>query len=232
MFDQSIFVRAALNGVISEAALAAALTAADDPALPRHLAQHRSSSRSRSRCRSSARSCASAAFGQTINSMTLGGLALAVGILVDDATVDDRKHRPQPRAGKAVDPGDPRRRPADRHAGLCLHPLHLHRLRAHLPAAGHRQVSFSARSRWPSSSRCSPRISSRGRSCRPSCTTCSRDSRSCATATSHGPRGDAFWRIHRRFNRHFERFRDAYVRAARLEPGPPRTVVAGRLSAS
>ena len=30
--------------------------------------------------------------GQTINLMTLGGLALAVGILVDEATVDDREH--------------------------------------------------------------------------------------------------------------------------------------------
>ena len=33
--------------------------------------------------------------GETINIMTLGGLALAVGILVDDATVDHRKHRAQ-----------------------------------------------------------------------------------------------------------------------------------------
>ena len=40
------------------------------------------------------------ALGQTINIMTLGGLALAVGILVDDATVDDREHRPQPRDGQ------------------------------------------------------------------------------------------------------------------------------------
>ena len=42
--------------------------------------------------------------------MTLGGLALAVGILVDEATVDDREHphppcaRPQPRPGRAARP--------------------------------------------------------------------------------------------------------------------------------
>ena len=47
--------------------------------------------------------CTLSALGETINIMTLGGLALAVGILVDDATVDDRKHRPQPgRWGKDV----------------------------------------------------------------------------------------------------------------------------------
>ena len=42
--------------------------------------------------------------GETINIMTLGGLALAVGILVDDATVDHREHRAPPggRAGAAT----------------------------------------------------------------------------------------------------------------------------------
>ncbi len=35
------------------------------------------------------------ALGQTINTMTLGGLALAVGILVDDSTVAiENTHRP------------------------------------------------------------------------------------------------------------------------------------------
>ena len=34
------------------------------------------------------------AAGQTINIMTLGGLALAVGVLVDESTVDDRKYAP------------------------------------------------------------------------------------------------------------------------------------------
>src|SRR4029450_4073984 len=35
-------------------------------------------------------------FGETLNVMTLGGLALAVGILVDDATVEiENNHRPR-----------------------------------------------------------------------------------------------------------------------------------------
>ena len=47
--------------------------------------------------------------GQTINLMTLGGLALAIGLLVDNATVDDREHPPQPDARQAADRRDPRR---------------------------------------------------------------------------------------------------------------------------
>ncbi len=56
--------------------------------VPSRLAQcaHRRRSPSRSRC--CRRSCALWAAGQTINIMTLGGLALAVGVLVDEATVE------------------------------------------------------------------------------------------------------------------------------------------------
>ncbi len=38
--------------------------------------------------------------GNTINSMTLGGLALAVGMLVDDATVEIENLSPQPGYGQ------------------------------------------------------------------------------------------------------------------------------------
>ncbi len=38
--DQSIFVRAAINGVVREAIIAACLTGLDDPDLPWQLAQH------------------------------------------------------------------------------------------------------------------------------------------------------------------------------------------------
>ena len=38
--DQSLFVRAAIGGVVREALIAAVLTGADDPAVPRQLAQH------------------------------------------------------------------------------------------------------------------------------------------------------------------------------------------------
>jgi multidrug efflux pump subunit AcrB len=85
-FDQSIFVRAALNGVIREAVLAALLTAA---MILLFLGTWRNTlvvALSIPLSILCSIACL-AALGQTINGMTLGGLALAVGILVDDATV-------------------------------------------------------------------------------------------------------------------------------------------------
>jgi len=84
--DQSIFVRAAISGVIREASIAAALTGL---MILLFLGSWRSTliitiSIPLSILASIA--CLSA-LGETINIMTLGGLALAVGILVDDATV-------------------------------------------------------------------------------------------------------------------------------------------------
>jgi multidrug efflux pump subunit AcrB len=84
--DQSIFVRAAISSVVREAVIAAALTGL---MILLFLGSWRSTiiifiSIPLSILASIA--CL-AALGQTINIMTLGGLALAVGILVDDATV-------------------------------------------------------------------------------------------------------------------------------------------------
>jgi multidrug efflux pump subunit AcrB len=85
--DQSIFVRASIGGVIREAIIAACLTAL-------MILLFLSS------WRSTLIICVSiplsilcsivvlSALGETINIMTLGGMALAVGILVDDATVE------------------------------------------------------------------------------------------------------------------------------------------------
>jgi multidrug efflux pump subunit AcrB len=86
MSDQSIFVRGAISGVIREASIAAALTGL---MILLFLGSWRSTliitiSIPLSILASIA--CLSA-LGETINIMTLGGLALAVGILVDDATV-------------------------------------------------------------------------------------------------------------------------------------------------
>ena len=84
--DQSIFVRAAVQGVIREAIIAAALTAV---MILVFLGSWRSTLIIAISIPLSILSSIIilGLIGETINTMTLGGLALAVGILVDDATV-------------------------------------------------------------------------------------------------------------------------------------------------
>ncbi|SIO46437.1 efflux RND transporter permease subunit [Paraburkholderia phenazinium] len=86
LFDQSVFVKSAITGVIREAAIAAALTAA---MILMFLGSWRSTVIIAVSIPLSILSSIImlSICGQTINLMTLGGLALAVGILVDDATV-------------------------------------------------------------------------------------------------------------------------------------------------
>src|ERR1700756_5663708 len=87
LFDQSLFVRASIYGVIREALIAAALTAIMiliflgdwRPTIVISISIPLSIFVS---------IILLGAIGETINIMTLGGLALAVGILVDDATVE------------------------------------------------------------------------------------------------------------------------------------------------
>jgi multidrug efflux pump subunit AcrB len=93
LFDQSIFVRNAINGVVKEGATAALLTGL---MILLFLGSWRSTMIV---CISIPLSILTSLivlnlFGETINAMTLGGFALAVGILVDDATVElENTHR-------------------------------------------------------------------------------------------------------------------------------------------
>ncbi len=93
LFDQSVFVQNAIASVLREGAIAAGLTAL---MILLFLGSWRSTvvvmvSIPLSILTSIA---VMAALGQTINTMTLGGLALAVGILVDDSTVTiENTHR-------------------------------------------------------------------------------------------------------------------------------------------
>ncbi|KDB10299.1 acriflavin resistance protein [Burkholderia sp. lig30] len=86
LFDQSVFVDAAVHGVIHEALIAAVLTAM---MILLFLGNWRSTVIIAVSIPLSIFTSliALSALGETINIMTLGGLALAVGILVDDATV-------------------------------------------------------------------------------------------------------------------------------------------------
>ena len=87
LFDQSLFVRASIQGVVREGLIAAALTAVMiliflgdwRPTIVILISIPLSIFVS---------IIVLGAIGETINIMTLGGLALAVGILVDDATVE------------------------------------------------------------------------------------------------------------------------------------------------
>jgi multidrug efflux pump subunit AcrB len=93
LFDQSLFVRASINGVLRESISAAILTGL---MILMFLGSWRSTLIV---CISIPLSILTSivimnVMGQTINVMTLGGLALAVGILVDDATVEiENTHR-------------------------------------------------------------------------------------------------------------------------------------------
>jgi multidrug efflux pump subunit AcrB len=93
LFDQSVFVRAAVEGVVKEASIAAGLTAV---MLLLFLGSWRSTVIVLvSIPLSILVSIIILNFlGQTLNVMTLGGMSLAVGILVDDATVEiENVHR-------------------------------------------------------------------------------------------------------------------------------------------
>src|SRR6185312_8837084 len=87
LFDQSLFVRASIEGVLREGLTAACLTGA---MILLFLGNWRSTLIIAISIPLSILSSVIllSALGETFNIMTLGGLALAVGILVDDATVE------------------------------------------------------------------------------------------------------------------------------------------------
>jgi len=101
--DQSLFVSAAIEGVIREGLIAAALTGI---MILLFLGSWRSTLIIAISIPLSvlASIITLSALGQTINIMTLGGLALAVGILVDDATVAIENINSHLEQGKDVEP--------------------------------------------------------------------------------------------------------------------------------
>jgi len=99
LFDQSLFVRASLQGVLREGAIAAALTSL---MILMFLGSWRSTLIIAISIPLSILTSLLilSALGETINIMTLSGLALAVGILVDDATVEIENTQRQLDLGK------------------------------------------------------------------------------------------------------------------------------------
>jgi CzcA family heavy metal efflux pump len=103
LLDQSLFVRASIQGVLREAIIAAALTAL---MILIFLGSWRSTLIIAVSIPLSVLTSIVmlSALGETINIMTLGGLALAVGILVDDATVAIENINWHLEQGKALEP--------------------------------------------------------------------------------------------------------------------------------
>ena len=141
--DQSVFVKAAISGVVREGAIAAALTSL-------MILFFLGSWRSTIIIATSiplAVLCALMALwatGQTLNIMTLGGLALAVGILVDDATVTIENINWHLEHGKGVyqaimDGAEQIAQPA-----FVSTFVHLHRLRADVRHGGYCRVPLHA----------------------------------------------------------------------------------------
>ncbi|HEX4005441.1 MAG TPA: efflux RND transporter permease subunit [Acidobacteriaceae bacterium] len=100
--DQSIFVKASIDGVVHEAIIAACLTAL---MILVFLGSWRSTLIIAVSIPLSILTSllVLSALGETINIMTLGGLALAVGILVDDATVEIENINRNLEQGKAIE---------------------------------------------------------------------------------------------------------------------------------
>ena len=100
--DQSLFVRASIGGVVREGIIAACLTAI---MILVFLGSWRSTLIIAVSIPLSILSSLLilSALGETINIMTLGGLALAVGILVDDATVEIENINRNLEEGKAIE---------------------------------------------------------------------------------------------------------------------------------
>jgi multidrug efflux pump subunit AcrB len=100
--DQSLFVRASIDGVVREGVIAACLTAV---MILVFLGSWRSTLIIAVSIPLSILSSLLllSALGETINIMTLGGLALAVGILVDDATVEIENINRNLEQGKAIE---------------------------------------------------------------------------------------------------------------------------------
>ena len=130
LFDQSVFVKHSVDGVLREGAIAAGLTAL---MILLFLGSWRSTLVVMISIPLSILTSLVVLYflGETLNTMTLGGLALAVGILVDDSTVTiENTHRSAHRRRDAAAGGDAAR--VRRHCRADLGLDARHQLRLHL----------------------------------------------------------------------------------------------------
>ena len=232
-FDQSLFVRAALKGVLNEGLLAAGLTAA---MILLFLGTWRNTlvvALSIPLSIFCSILCL-AAFGQTINAMTLGGLALAVGILVDDATVtieniDRNLGLKKPLIRSILDGAEQIAMPAFV-STLCICivfvPIFfLEGTAKYLFSPLAMAVIFAMLASYFLSRTVVPTFVHYLLHGQPVL----HDSAD-GHIDPHAPKGDVFWRIHQRFNVHFERFRAGYRNALDWSLDHRKAVVIGTFS--
>ncbi len=215
-FDQSLFVRAALNGVMREALLATFLTSA---MILLFLGTWRNTLVVALSIPLSifCSVVVLSIFGQTINAMTLGGLALAVGILVDDATVtieniDRNLGLRKPLIQAILDGAQQIATPAFV-STLCICivfvPIFmLDGVAKYLFGPLAMAVIFAMLASYFLSRTVVPTFVHFLLQGQPVL----HDSED-GHVDPRAPKGDFFWRVHVRFNRHFARLRAAYTRA-------------------
>ena len=209
LFDQSLFVRAALKGVVLEATIAAALTGL---MMLVFLGSWRSTVIVGVSIPLSILSALSvlSALGYTINIMTLGGLGLAVGILVDDATVTiENVHRNLglgTRLRQAIlDGAEQIATPAFVSTlSICIvfvPVLFLTGIVQFLFTPLALAVVFAMLASYVLSRTLVPTMIDRWLGA---------EAGRYAPGAGHAGGGDVIWRVHEAFNRRFERFRDRY----------------------
>ena len=153
--------------------------------------------------------------GQTINVMTLGGLALAVGILVDDATVTiENINRHMEEHGEDI-------LTAITHGAQEIMPpatvalvLHLHRLRASALARRRRRLSLPAAGdggRLRDDRLLHPDLYARADDGAFSAAQSASSSRAARDESGEPPPAGFFGRFQQRFEHHFERLRQGYM---------------------
>jgi len=207
VLDQSIFVRAAVQGVLKEGAIAAGLTAL---MILLFLGSWRSTLIVATSIPLSILTSIIVlwAMGQTMNTLTLGGMALAVGILVDDATVEIENVHRQMGMNKPL-----RRAILDGAAQIALPALvatlsicivflpvfFLSGPAAYLFAPLALSVIFAMLASYFLS-----------RTLVPTMVLYLLPKEIPLYQNEHAPGGGPIWRVHQRFDRLFERFRDFY----------------------